>query len=310
MKLRLLFGPVLIIALLGLMVLDERLEAIATPAWLAPLWPQASLPGGMVLLLLGMLAAGRAGLELARMFNAMSIQASKRHLTVAAASGVLAGGLCIGGPGSALMGDHAGTVLATAGALVVLLSMLAYVRDKDLKGAGGAVAAAAFTFIYMGVALGFLLAIRREHSVWVMVAVIMIVKMCDSGAYFTGTAIGKHKLIPWVSPGKTWEGLVGGLVAAAGFAMLFVVVGRAWGDGAGFGAGGLKDIGLLEAAVLGVLLGGLGQLGDLSASVVKRDAGVKDAGRILPGFGGMLDMLDSLVITAPAAYWAFVLLRS
>ena len=87
-----------------------------------------------------------------------------------------------------------------------------------------AVAAAAFAFIYAGVVLGFLLAIRREHGVWTMVGLIFLVKACDSGAYFTGVAIGKHKLIPWISPGKTWEGLVGGVITSGAFSRVGLAV--------------------------------------------------------------------------------------
>jgi len=300
---RLTFGPILILILLGLMWLDVVLTTLPLPAplaWLNPIGP--GWPAGIILLALGMLAGARGGLELARLFRACGIAASSKHLTIAAAAGVLIGGLTTGMGTAAMVGQWAGPVLGSAMALVVFLSMGFYIRDKDLKGAAGAAAAAVFTFVYMGVALGFLLAIRREYSVSVMLAVIAIVKACDSGAYFTGTAIGKHKLIKFISPGKTWEGLIGGLVAAAGFGVLALWLGKTYAPEV---LGTLETLAYWQAAVIGVLLGGAGQAGDLSASVLKRDAGVKDSGRILPGFGGMLDMLDSLVISAPLAWWLF-----
>lgn len=296
---RLIIGPILIAALLGLVWLDEWLAGRALPSGLAFLNPHdGTIAPGVVLLLLGLLACARAGVELARMFRAMSIHASSKHLGTAAAAGVIVSGLTIGPSGARLWGADTGTIQATASALVVFLSMLAYIRHRDLKGAAGAVAAAIFAFVYMGVVIGFLLAIRREYTVGVMVAVVLTVKMCDVGALFTGVALGRHKLIPWISPGKTWEGLIGGAITSAGFAVLFVLAGRAWG-----GAGPVAGMPLIVAAGIGLVLGLVGQLGDLSASVVKRDAGVKDAGRLLPGMGGMVDVMDSLVIAGPVAYW-------
>jgi len=296
MKRRLIFGPVLIAVLLGLLLLDQALETAAFPAWLA--W--ANKGGGIVILALGMVAAARAGVELARMFKVMGIMAHSRHLASAAAAGVLAGSLTISAHEQTVWGVSSGAVMGTAAALVVLLSMLAYIRDKDLKGAAGAVAAAIFAFVFMGVVLGFLLAIRREYGVWVMLSVIAIVKACDSGAYFTGTAIGKHKLIPWISPGKTWEGLVGGVITGGLFAVGLLWLGHTMAPAA---VERISAMTYSQAAIVGLILGAVGQAGDLSASVVKRDAGVKDAGRILPGFGGMVDMLDSLVIAAPVGFW-------
>ncbi|MCE2966236.1 MAG: phosphatidate cytidylyltransferase [Phycisphaerales bacterium] len=286
---RLTLGPILILALLALMWLDE---AMARAGW----------PAGVIVLGLGTLACARGGYELARIFNHLGIQASIKGCTFSAAAGVLAGGLSIGH--ECWVGHNmGGTVLATSGAAVVFLSMLAYIRDRDLKGAATAVAAAAFAFIYAGVVLGFLLAIRREHGVWTMVGLIFLVKACDSGAYFTGVAIGKHKLIPWISPGKTWEGLVGGVITSGAFGALGVWLLRAT-----MGEAATPALTYTDGVVLGVLLGVIGQAGDLSASVLKRDAGIKDAGRILPGFGGVLDMLDSLLLAAPVGYW-YLLLR-
>ena len=300
---RLTFGPILILILLGLMWLDVVLTTLPLPIALSWLNPGGTTwPAGLILLALGMLAGARGGLELARLFRACGIAASSKHLTTAAAAGVLIGGLTTGMGTAAMVGQWAGPLLGSAMALVVFLSMGFYIRDKDLKGAAGAAAAAVFTFVYMGVALGFLLAIRREYSVSVMLSVIAIVKACDSGAYFTGTAIGKHKLIKFISPGKTWEGLIGGLITAAGSGVLLLWLGKTYAPEV---LGPLAALAYWQAAAIGLLLGGVGQAGDLSASVLKRDAGVKDSGKILPGFGGMLDMLDSLVISAPLAWWLF-----
>ena len=118
----------------------------------------------------------------------------------------------------------------------------------------------------------------------------------------TGTLLGRHKLIPWVSPGKTWEGLVGGLVLSGGVAMLAIVLSRQVADDPRFHQ--LAEMPLWRAAFIGILFGITGQAGDLLASVLKRDARLKDSGHSLPGFGGVLDVVDSVLLVAPVAFWA------
>lgn len=299
MRLRLTFGPVLIALLLALMWLDGYLDRAPAPGgWSVLADADGTFRPGLPLILVGLLICGRAGFELRQMFAAKGLQVSAKSLTFSAAAGLLAGVLTVGPQSQVpVHHDYAAAVLATAAAGTVFLTMLAFLRHKDPKGAGGAVAGAITTFTYVGLTLAFMMAIRREYAVWVMVLVVLTIKACDSGAYFTGKAIGRHKLIPWLSPGKTWEGLAGGLVAAALCGLLFKSLGGRWGPDA------LRHVHTWQWVVFGVLLGGFGQLGDLSASVFKRDAGIKDSGSILPGFGGMIDMLDSLLLTGPVAYW-------
>lgn len=112
----------------------------------------------------------------------------------------------------------------------------------------------------------------------------------DTGAYFTGKAIGKHKLIPGISPGKTWEGLIGGFVAAGGFAALSTF----W---------FFPELPYQYSIPLAVIMSGVGVLGDLTESAMKRGAKTKDAATILPGHGGFLDRLDSLLPNAPVLYY-------
>src|SRR5690606_31108032 len=140
---------------------------------------------------------------------------------------------------------------------------------------------------------GSLLAIRAEHSAWVLAAVLLVTKSCDIGAYFTGRAIGKHKLIPWLSPAKTWEGLGGGaaLAAIVSLATLTPLAGLHW----------------AYALLVGVVLAGLGEGGDLLASMLKRGATFKDSGSSVPGVGGVLDVIDSPLLAGPVAYWLLAL---
>ena len=121
-----------------------------------------------------------------------------------------------------------------------------------------------------------------------LVATVLLVAVDDIGAYFTGTTFGRHKMAPSISPAKSWEGLIGGLVAAMAIGL----------------AGGaiLDELTLAEGLGLGLVAAAFGPLGDLLESMVKRENGVKDSGRLLPGHGGMLDRLDAIVFTAPFAY--------
>jgi len=127
----------------------------------------------------------------------------------------------------------------------------------------------------------------------VILMILLVVKFTDIGAYFGGRAIGRRKLILWLSPGKTWEGLFCGLLTAG-------LVGMAC-------APRVSQLTWDKAFVFGVIIGGIGQLGDLLESMMKRDAEVKDSSKLIPGFGGILDVTDSPLLAAPFAYVVFSL---
>ena len=107
----------------------------------------------------------------------------------------------------------------------------------------------------------------------------------DTGGYFAGKAFGKHKLYEKISPNKTIEGSIGGLVAVVGFALAAHYL---W----------LDELTMVHAIVLGLVAGAVGQAGDLCVSIIKRSTGVKDSGFIIPGHGGLLDRIDALMFTA------------
>jgi phosphatidate cytidylyltransferase len=121
---------------------------------------------------------------------------------------------------------------------------------------------------------------------------ILVTKFSDTGAYVVGSLIGKHKMIPRISPAKTWEGFGGAIVVSTGASLLFV---HFFGDH----MLGMKTI---HAVVLGIILSSTAVIGDLIESLFKREAGVKDSGKLFPGIGGILDLLDSLLFNAPIMY--------
>lgn len=123
---------------------------------------------------------------------------------------------------------------------------------------------------------------------------VLVVKITDAGAYTFGRLFGRHPLCPSLSPKKTWEGAIGGVACAVAAACVFVAVAR--------GKFGSLTFGMGDAVVLGALLSAAGQVGDLFESLAKRAAGIKDSGRAIPGMGGVLDVLDSLLFGAPVLY--------
>jgi phosphatidate cytidylyltransferase len=283
---RLLFGPILIALALAGAWADARLDMVQAP-WDA----DRTLPPGVVIAPVVLLLSVMAARELARILREAKIQASTPLTIGAAATGML---LTAFVPGHAT-GISGAAMVSLAVALVLVGAMVIYGRHRRVEGMIAAAGGALMSFSLFGLMLGFLVTLRREHEVWILLWILLSTKSGDIGAFTVGKLIGRHKLIPWLSPGKTWEGLAGGA--------LF---------GAAIGAGGAA---LLNAANipgapaalwgtgLGLLFAMLGQAGDLLASVLKRDAGRKDSGHSLPGFGGVIDVIDSLLIVGPAAYW-------
>jgi len=279
LRYRLILGPIMIALLLGVLWLDQWMDQEG--------YARAGLVILLVLVLPGIRFAAR---EIAILLRAKGAATGYRVLFLAGAAG------CVGvyavmptGDGDLVLSGVSAMLLVSLGIGALLLGVLVQCRGQNTEGTMAAGAAAAFAFVYLGLMPGTLLAIRAEHTAWVLAAALLTTKSCDIGAYFTGRAIGKHKLIPWLSPGKTWEGLVGGVVFAAlvSLATLTPLAALHW----------------TYALLVGASLAVVGQGGDLLASMFKRDAAVKDSGSSIPGFGGVLDVFDSPLLAGPVAYW-------
>ncbi len=297
LKQRLLLGPVLIAALLGVFALDEWLAGAAVPGVLSgAMGGRERLPPGLALFVAALAILPVAAHELAKILRNNGVRATKRITTLAGAAGLVVSCTVPTGTGAV----HAVALVSTAAMLVLMASLLYYSRRQVVEGVVAAAGGALLAFAYLGLMLGFILALRREHSAWVVLGLLLVTKACDIGAYFTGRAIGRHRLIPWLSPGKTWEGLIGGVAASAALGSGLAVLTEG-------GRGGVW-LTWAEGAAIGACLGLVGQAGDLTASLLKRDAGLKDSSRALPGFGGVLDVIDSPLLAAPAAYWLLLVL--
>jgi phosphatidate cytidylyltransferase len=155
-------------------------------------------------------------------------------------------------------------------------------------------------FLYLPWSLGYVLLLRETPDpglgLWTLSLPLVASFATDTGAYFAGRFFGRHKLAPEISPGKTLEGSMGGIL----FSFLALLAYTAW----------VREVfpfGLLELWLFSLLLSLAAQLGDLAESMLKRFAGVKDSGRFLPGHGGLLDRIDSLLFTFPLTYFLVVL---
>ncbi len=313
LKYRLIFGPIMIAVLIGVVVLDGVLDTVdLTDSPLQGLFlGRTYLPAGLLMLLCfaGLVVLGTR--ELCVIFRAKGVTIDTPMIML---SGLLGLVLFYAIPLEA-GSQTAVAIYGSAMAGLFLTTLVIHSRRGRTEGAIHAAAAGMFTFVYLGVLPGYLMAIRSWHSASILIAVIAITKSCDIGAYFTGRAIGKHKLIPWLSPGKTWEGLIGGMLFSAILATVLAMIGNTYGI---TGYWVREDAGREFVEVIyplwfvfpaGLLLGAIGQFGDLVASLFKRDAGIKDSGSVVPGFGGVLDIIDSPVVVAPFAYWLLMLAR-
>jgi phosphatidate cytidylyltransferase len=181
-----------------------------------------------------------------------------------------------------------GLLLLTA--LVLVLALLRLFRFAEVKPVTGEVSTLAFGLLYVPLLLSFLALLRNEpQGVHWIFLLLLVVMAGDSTAYYVGSSCGRHKLYPTVSPNKSIEGALGGLVGSVGGAFIAK-------------ATFFPDLSVVDCLLAATAMGLLGQLGDLFESLLKRSCGVKDSGGIVPGHGGILDRLDSILFAAPVAY--------
>ncbi len=194
--------------------------------------------------------------------------------------------------------------------LAFVLAMMLAIAGEGMRFAPGRsssinLSLAIFAIFYIGILMSFVVLLRfvggSEWNGLPLIAMLIVVKSCDIGAYTVGRLIGKHKLAPMLSPGKTIEGLVGGiLVAIAGSWFSFSVL-PVW------IAPNPPTLPWWWIVTFGLLVGSAGILGDLLESMLKRCARCKDSSSWMPGFGGILDLLDSPLLAAPVAYLLWII---
>lgn len=184
---------------------------------------------------------------------------------------------------------------------LVILSAVLILLFELFRNNGSAILNTGSTFlgiIYLGFFSSTIILIREFFSKselfyseggYLIISIMVSIWVCDSAAFFLGSAFGKHKLFPRVSPNKSWEGAIAGFI----FAIITMIAAKAI---------VIDELSIADSIVIGIIVGIIGQLGDLVESLVKRDAGVKDSSSIIPGHGGIFDRFDSLLLTAPVVY--------
>jgi len=269
---RIAVGTLLALAAAGVLVADQ---------WLAPWFPFLFA----FLLFVGTIGAR----ELVRLFPE-SIR-PPRTLVGFGVLAIIAANFALpfADPGSRLIGMV--LVFTTLFLIAFLYEMCCY---REPGTAIPRLALTTFSFVYLGVLGSFFAQIRwlgdPARTSLLLVLTIFVPKAGDVGAFFAGTLIGRHKMTPILSPKKTWEGFAGGMATA-----ILVAVGLSF-------TGNVFRYGILEAAAFGLVIGVAGVLGDLAESLIKRDCQAKDAAQSIPGFGGLLDVVDSVLFAAPVAY--------
>ena len=187
-------------------------------------------------------------------------------------------------------------LMTLAAFMIVVLITQTFRFQKDFSKMLGGAGVTILGVLYLAFLGGFLIATRVGFaakpflSTHLLGYFFLVLMGSDTGAYFAGRAFGKHKLAPGISPGKTVEGLIGGLIAAAAFAALATLT-------------FFPELPYLFSIPLAIVMAAVGVLGDLAESAMKRGSKTKDAASILPGHGGLLDRLDSLLLNAPILYY-------
>ncbi|MES0359684.1 MAG: phosphatidate cytidylyltransferase [Anaerolineales bacterium] len=180
----------------------------------------------------------------------------------------------------------------------MIYHMVAYERGRDQAGTDFAVTLSAA--MYPGWLGAYLISIRAlPEGDWWLLLILPIVWIADSGAYFIGRSFGRRKLSPRLSPKKTWEGYIGGIFVGTLGAVGLVYLWNIW-------AGPAFSITPLQGALLGFLLSTITTLGDLGESMIKRQSGVKDSSKLLPGHGGVFDRIDSWLWAAVIGYYFII----
>lgn len=309
---RVFFGILLIVLVVGVVVLDAWLTQQTFPDWewlaggrAVGVMADFLLHGALMTAVLA-IVVGWGVLEMGRLCRAAGFRP-------AAGWACLATIVMVGLPWLSItpvLGGRSslGEWEVTGGWLAICVSVSVgwvLVRGEP-QGALSSMASTIWLIVYLGFLGSFASRLRMDMvgpiGSWLVLYFIAVVKFSDIGAYFTGVAVGRHRIVPKISPNKTLEGYIGGIVVAVvvsvALAWLVGII-VAWYEGLSGG----RWLSAGQAVVFGLAMGVVGQVGDLVESLLKRDAQTKDSGSLVPTFGGVLDIIDSPLLAAPLAWW-------
>ena len=274
---------------------------VVTALVLLPLVLWLIWKGGLAFAILIAVAAGMCALELNLLPSSLPapdpagkksvVQEEIEELELESAAITGAGIVSVGGAFLLPMLDEISLGFLSAKLVLAAVLMIAFadalIFEENLARAPQRVGLAVLGVAYPGLLLSALVRLRQlERGEWWIILALTVTWMNDTGAYFAGRAFGRRKLYERISPSKTWEGAIGGLLGSIAGAL---IIQHFW----------LTGIPAWGAAVIGAGAGVVGPIGDLSESMLKRAFGAKDSGRLLPGHGGMLDRIDALFFNAP-----------
>ncbi len=281
LKYRLLFGTIMIFMLVGLLVIGGWLDGSMSKDL-----ADKTVQGSVLMLLLAVIAVP-AHLELAALVKSSKIQT---FIGINIICSVLLSASWYLQQFYNEPGKYKFLTIYICFCLVLTLFAIAFKQGYQFafENAVTNIAVNYFLIIYLGFLSSFLIAMRVEFGLWPVLMFISVVKSADIGAYTIGKMFGKRPFSPKISPKKTWEGMMGAVIFAI---IVSVIFGRLCGI-----------MSALWSIVFGFCFAFIGQLGDLLESIIKRDAGAKDSSSTVPGFGGVLDVIDSPLAAAPAGY--------
>jgi phosphatidate cytidylyltransferase len=286
LRYRLIFGTLMTIAFIALVLFDARLDGS-----LSAQKPDAPIQATLLAVFLIVIAIP-ANLELSKL---VSSTGAKIFLPLTILSTALLSTVWYW----AQFFDNKYQFAIFFFALIVCLSVLAIFLWQGVRyaavGAFANCGANLLSMVYLGALAGFVIAVRIDFGPIAFLMYIFVVKCSDIGAYTVGRLFGKHKFSHVLSPKKTWEGMAGAVVFASVVSSIFAL------------ASGIMP--LWQAVLFGIVFAFLGQLGDLAESMLKRAAGQKDSANTVPGFGGVLDVIDSPLATGVFAYLFFMLIN-
>lgn len=311
MKTRIILGPILLLVIAGLFYFDFWL--LSGSITLEPALAQR--PFGFIAL--AVFAAFVGALEVANMLSQRGLNADREALLAIGVVLLVGTGLLpyeIGYEHTSAAGfaAHLALLIGLATVALLILTSIRGLWRPDVNDFLPRFVATLATFLYVFVPVAMMLDLRlhvtvldHHQGLWIIIWLIMSCRLgADSCAYFAGKSMGKHKMIPHVSPGKTWEGFVGGVVGAIGLSYLAGVMMP------GLAAALTERVALQPyiLLILGAVMGFVAPIGDLVASALKRGAGVKDSGNLLPEFGGIIDLIDGFLLTAPLIWLVTIFL--
>ena len=257
---------------------------LVSAVWFGPLWATLAL---------GAIAAALGAFELV---SFAGIRAPLLAVVAALSAGTVAAAFAFGDPMVAGAQTHSTTLIAVLLASVVVVGVSALASGDPVREAIPAIGLAFMATLYVGLPIGVLVWVQAVYGREAFLLPVVVVVASDTAQYYCGRAFGRRKLAPRVSPAKTVEGAIGGLVAAA---VVAAAIAPLW---LGVAVTPARRLPIAIYAGLGALLALAGMLGDLFESFLKRSAGVKDSSSLIPGHGGVLDRVDSHLFAAPVYY--------